>query len=110
MKALTTEELREMQRQDYPPIIINTLSPEDFKHTHIPESINIPQTADDFVEQAEQAAGGKDQPVVVYCASKQCDSSPKAAKKLEDAGFQQVYDYEGGAKAWQDAGEVLIAG
>ena len=110
MKTLTTEELKEMQQQDNPPTVINTLSPDSFKQTHIPDSINIPQTNDDFVEQAEKAAGGKDKPVVVYCASKQCDSSTKAAEELERAGFKEVFDYEGGAKDWQDAGEVLIAG
>ena len=28
------------------------------------------------------------------------DASPKAAKKLEEEGFTNVYDYEGGTKDW----------
>jgi rhodanese-related sulfurtransferase len=55
----------------------------------------------------EQEAGGKDKPVVVYCASQQCNSSEKAGNKLEAAGFTAVSRYTGGAAAWQkDAGEV----
>ncbi len=34
------------------------------------------------------------------------NSSTKAAKKLEDASFTSVLDYEGGAKAWKEAGET----
>ncbi len=36
--------------------------------------------------------------------SHSCKSSTQAAQKLEAAGFSNVYDYEGGAKAWQEAG------
>ena len=34
-----------------------------------------------------------------------CDASPNAAQRLEEAGFRQVYDYEGGVQAWREAGE-----
>jgi len=52
-------------------------------------------------------SSGRHKPVVVYCASEQCNSSEKAAKKLEDAGFTAVSRYTGGAAAWQkEAGEV----
>ena len=50
----------------------------------------------------EQEAGGKDKSVVVYCASSHCNSSEKAAKKLEEAGFTAVSRYTGGAAAWQE--------
>jgi rhodanese-related sulfurtransferase len=30
--------------------------------------------------------------------------SSQAARKLEEAGFTNVHDYEGGTKAWQEAG------
>ena len=65
-----------------------------------------PLTADDevsdFVARVEKEAGGKDKPVIVYCASRQCNSSEKAAEKLENAGFTQILDYAGGFKAWQE--------
>jgi rhodanese-related sulfurtransferase len=46
----------------------------------------------------------------VYCASIDCHSSTDAAKKLDQAGFTNVYDYRGGAKAWHqdDAEEAAL--
>ena len=56
----------------------------------------------DFASRVEQEAGGKNKPVVVYCASSHCNSSEKAAEKLEVAGFTAVSRYTGGAAAWQE--------
>lgn len=110
MKTITTEELQGKidRKEDF--LLINTLSEHSFKQTHIPEAVNIPQDQDDFVSRVEGAAGGQDKSIVVYCANEECHSSTKAAEKLESTGFANVFDYEGGAKAWQDAGEKLIAG
>lgn len=110
MKTITTEELRDKidRKEDF--LLINTLSEDSFKQTHIPDAVNIPQDRDDFVSRVEDAAGGKDKTIVVHCANEACHSSTKAAEKLEAAGFANVFDYEGGAKGWQEAGEKLIAG
>lgn len=109
MSAVDVETLKRMLAQEPHPALINTLPKEHFANTHIPESINVPQDQPDFVEQVEQAVGGRDHTVVVYCASQECDSSSQAARKLERAGFTHVYDFEGGAKAWQESGEALKA-
>jgi rhodanese-related sulfurtransferase len=109
MKAIDAKELKKlMGKQPHPPLV-NTLPRDSFEKTHIPESVNIPEDQDDFVQRVEVAAGGRDQPVIVYCASRECDSSEHAAEKLEQAGFSQVYDFESGAKGWQEAGERLQA-
>jgi len=107
MKTVTAEQLKNMQQQDEDFLLINTLDEEQFSETRIPGSINIPQKRDDFVQRVEEQAGGKQKKIVVYCASKQCDSSPTAAKKLEEAGFTDVLDFEAGARGWQEAGEPL---
>ncbi len=33
-----------------------------------------------------------------------CDASPKAAERMEQLGYERVYDYEGGKVDWQEAG------
>lgn len=38
--------------------------------------------------------------IVVYCSSFECDASRQAAEKLDHAGFEAVYDYEGGTRDW----------
>ena len=106
-KTITTDELKARCDKKGGLTLVNTLSAEAFEKTKIPGAINVPLESGDFAARVEQAAGGKDNPVVVYCASQQCDSSERAAKKLEAAGFTAVSRYTGGAAAWQkEAGEV----
>ena len=107
MQTLTAEQLKGMQDQNEDFLLINTLDEGSFPQTHIPDSMNIPQSKDDFVQRVEEEAGEKSAKIVVYCASEQCKSSTEAAEKLEEAGFSYVYDFEGGAKGWQAAGESL---
>jgi rhodanese-related sulfurtransferase len=101
MNTITTDALKALRDQNGDVTLVNTLGTEAFEKTKIPGAINVPLESDDFVARVKQEAGGKDKPVVVYCASQQCDSSEKAAKKLEAAGFTAVSRYTGGAAAWQ---------
>jgi rhodanese-related sulfurtransferase len=45
-----------------------------------------------------QGQSAKNKKLVVYCANRQCDSSEKATKKLEEAGFTSVLTYRAGQK------------
>ena len=110
MNTLTAKQLKEMldRKEDF--LLINTLDEKDFAKTRIPGSINIPQSKENFVQRVEEEAGQKDRTIVVYCASEQCESSPKGAKKLEDAGFSNVFDFEAGAEGWRQAGQGLVVG
>ena len=103
MERINTQQLESMMESKSDLAVINTLPEESAREANIKGTPNIPLGRDDFVEQVEKAAGAKDQPVVVYCANTECDVSEKAAKKLEENGFQRVYDYEGGSKAWNEA-------
>jgi rhodanese-related sulfurtransferase len=100
MKTVTTSELQNLQSADSELPIINTLPHEAFEKTRIPGAISIPQDEPDFADRVARAVGAKNKTLVVYCASQQCDSSEKATKKLEEAGFTSVLTYKGGAEAW----------
>ena len=102
MKAITTDELKALREKNGELTLVNTLGAESFERTRIPGAVNIPLDSGDFTSRVEQEAGGKDKPVVVYCASSHCNSSEKAAKELEEAGFTAVSRYTGGAAAWQE--------
>ncbi len=110
MKTIDANNLKHMLSSESKPTLVNTLPADSFEETRIPRSINIPQDQQDFAERVEQAIGSRDEPVVVYCASRQCDSSTKAAHKLEEAGFSQVYDFEAGTQGWEGSGEKLQTG
>ncbi|MDX1757520.1 MAG: rhodanese-like domain-containing protein [Marinobacter sp.] len=101
MKAITRDELKRMneeQHRDF--VLVNVLPREQFNERHIRTSINVPLTDDNFTQEVETVAGDKHREVVVYCANFQCDASAKAAEKLEAAGFDHVFDYEGGTQDW----------
>lgn len=101
MQRISRDELKKMneiQNEDF--VLINVLPKEAFNKKHIRTSINIPYNKENFETLVKEVVGGKDRKVVVYCASFDCDASEKAAEKLDQAGFDSVYDYEGGTKDW----------
>lgn len=101
MKNITRDDLKRMNETDHEDfVLINVLPREAFNKEHIRTSINVPLQSEDFAEQVERVVGSKERKVVLYCASFDCDASPKAAKELEKAGFTQVLDYEGGTRDW----------
>lgn len=107
MKTLTATDLDAMQQRGDDFLLVNTLDEDKFAATKIEGAVNIPLNSGDFVQRVEKQAGGKDQPVVVYCANKECPSSTKAAQQLDKAGFDQVYDFEDGAKGWKETGHRM---
>ena len=80
--------------------LVNVLSQDDFDKEHIPDSINIPAGHEEEFERRF----AKEKEIIVYCDSTKCDASPKVAKRLADAGFTAIRDYEAGMRAWKDAG------
>ena len=101
MTPISRDELKRLndqQHEDF--VLINVLPRDAFLKEHIRTSINIPHDREDFTDMVESVIGSKDRKIVVYCANFDCDASPKAAQKLESAGFSQVYDYEGGTQDW----------
>jgi rhodanese-related sulfurtransferase len=104
---MTASEIRSLLTgSDHPPVI-NVLDEKQYEENRIPGTINIPLESDGFVGKVEDRVDGKDKRVVVYRASADCDASPRAAKKLEDAGFTSVIDFDGGVKEWAEAGYQL---
>ena len=109
MKKISTEELKDMRDRGDDFMLVNVLSAENFGKTRIPGAKNIPLEEPDFVGRVEDEMGGTGRTVVVYCASDSCPASTKAAEALEAAGFTSVFDYKGGAEAWQQAVEPSTA-
>jgi rhodanese-related sulfurtransferase len=107
MNTMNAKQLKDhLQRQD-PPLLLDVLPQESFRQEHIPGAANVPVKREDFLSSVEGIAGNKSREVVVYCASKDCDASPTAARKLEEAGFENVTDFEGGLADWKQAGYAV---
>jgi len=102
MKTISAEELKKKidAKEDF--VLIDVLSKESYEARHVPTSINIP--VDEVENRAPTELPDKNKEIVVYCASKTCLASPRAAKKLEEIGYTNVTDFEAGVAGWQEAG------
>lgn len=103
MNAIARDELKTMLDNRSDVSLVEVLSEENFKKFHLPGAINVP-VGEGFSERIQEAVPEKKNPVVVYCANTECDASPKAAKQLDELGYQTVYDYEAGKADWKAAG------
>lgn len=90
---------------------------------HVPEQVHIPGTDaiiayNEISENQNRLPEDKETPILVYCRSG--SMSAQAAKEIANLGYSQVYDLEGGIKAYrkvitevritpenQDFGEVI---
>lgn len=80
--------------------ILDVRTPEEFASEHIENAVNVNWLGDNFVSGAEKF--DKSKPVFVYC--KIGGRSAKAAAKLEELGFKNIYNLEGGIMKWSAAG------
>lgn len=87
--------------------LIEVLEEKEYNRSHIEGAINIP-LAD--IGREIKGKFDLDRKIVVYCADSNCQASPRAAEKLDQLGFTNVYDYEGGKKDWREAGNPMTAG
>ncbi len=99
--TIDTETLKERLDSNQDLHLIEVLAEKEFKRLHIrgAEHIQFGRIAGEANKRF-----GKEDEIIVYCADRQCTASTIAAKKLDSMGFTNVYDFEGGKQAWQDAG------
>ena len=102
--AQTSDKIKTISATDYSeninnnknPQIIDVRTPNEYSTGHIKNAKNIDWLGDDFEEQTKVLDVKK--PVYVYCKSG--NRSSKAAKKLEELGFTQIYELRGGILEW----------
>lgn len=85
-------------------LFVDVRTPAEFKRGHLPDAVNIQY---DQVEKHKKDIP-LDKPVVFYCTMSTW-RAPYAANVMADAGYNNVYILEGGASAWNSAGQVIEA-
>ncbi|MFB6190252.1 MAG: rhodanese-like domain-containing protein [Candidatus Nanohaloarchaea archaeon] len=101
VETVSTEELEELKENNEDFVLLDVLGEDHFEDGHIPGAVNIPL---DRIAHEARDRFDEDDTLVVYCKDTDCEASPKAAKKLEKLGFENVLDYEVGLKGWKEAG------
>lgn len=122
-ELLTVAELKKMQEQGKPMLLVDTMPESNFKKEHIPGAVNflfpVPRMSTwdlketDGKSEADYAkllGADKSLPVVIYCGFVNCTRSDNGAVWARKLGFTKVYRVPGGLFAWKGAKFPLEAG
>lgn len=84
--------------------LLDARLPDEFAAGHLPTAVNVP-----FSEVKNRlAAIPKDKEVIVYCYGRGCSTSKAVAIMLQDAGWPDVKELDGGVPEWQQAGYPVV--
>jgi len=94
----------EIQAWVAPPIWVDARSNEEFGEAHIPSAISLNEANMNRNLPALFEIWQEFQPIVVYCAEEECNSSRRIAEHLREGGLSPVFVLKGG---WQAYGAVV---
>jgi len=100
VKEIAPKDFAEKIKSTENPQILDVRTPEEFEAQHMDKAVNVNWNSDDFAKKA--TTYDKSKPVFVYCLSG--GRSKKAAEKLKELGFENVYELEGGMLKWNNEG------
>ena len=81
-------------------VVLDIRTPEEFTQARLADAMLVDFYEDDFAAQLDTL--DKDVPYVMYCNSG--NRSSEAVKTMEDLGFVEVYEIDGGIVNWYDQG------
>jgi rhodanese-related sulfurtransferase len=100
IKTIEPKAFEEKIKTTENPQILDARTPEEFNADHLENAGNVNWLGDSFVQDSEKY--DKTKPVFVYCRSGA--RSKKATAKLEELGFENIYEMEGGFLKWDAEG------
>lgn len=100
LKKITREELTNMVSSGQRFKLVDVLDKGHYEKEHIPGAISLPLNE---IEKKAAKVLKKDDTIVVYCASFDCQASTNATEKLLSMGYKNVLDYKGGLKDYKEA-------
>lgn len=78
-------------------IVLDVRTQSEFEAGHLPGAIHMDYFGPDLIEQMD--ALDKNKPYLVYCRSGR--RSVRVCVLMRNSGFKEVYNLDGGIKAWQ---------
>jgi len=95
---LDTEHFLANKVNGEPYFILDVREPDEFADTHIDNAVNIPLR--DLTQNLDKLPESKSHPILVYCHSQK--RATHALVVLRELGYSNVYNLEGGIKAYQE--------
>ena len=85
-------------------VVLDVRTPEEYAEGHLPGAVNLDVSDPGFVEALDEL--DQDATYAVYCRTG--SRSLAAAETMREAGFDDVFDLEGGIVAWQSNGGRIV--
>ncbi|WP_242204813.1 rhodanese-like domain-containing protein [Aestuariivivens insulae] len=98
-KIVSSEEMQTLLQKEGVQFI-DVRTPEEYNEGFIPNATNINFLSPTFLKDIESL--DKEKPIIIYCRSGR--RSGKCSKTLEEVGFKEIYDLEGGITKWKAQG------
>jgi len=106
MQTLSPQELHRLRQEGQARDLIDVRTPAEFAQSHVEGARLVPLHRLDPRQLVEGRSGSD--PIYMMCGSG--TRSGEACNKLQEAGFLNVYNLEGGSQAWQRAGLPVVLG
>lgn len=103
-KNIPIEEFDQLRKSNPDVQLIDVRTPAEVADVRIDGSVNMDVKSSDFASLAETL--DKDKLVLLYCASGM--RSGRAMELMKNSGFKEVYNLEGGLKAWLEADMPVV--
>jgi rhodanese-related sulfurtransferase len=107
VKQISRDVLVEMMKSGKKFKLVDALSSESYASEHIKGAISIPLAE---IEEKAKDLLDKNELIVTYCGSFECQASTHAAEKLIAMGYKNVLDYKGGLKDYKEGNLELEGG
>jgi rhodanese-related sulfurtransferase len=96
IRSINEAQLKERISQDTSMQFVDVRTALEYSKGHIKPAVNIDYMSKGFVAQFNSY--NKEEPLYIYCRSGK--RSGKAAMRLAEEGFTEIYDLEGGILEW----------
>ena len=87
-------------------VVIDVRTPEEYAAGHINGAVNYDYYSDDFEDNLEENLTDKSKSYIVYCRSGK--RSLYSAQIMEELGYKDIINLEGGFLAWENAGKPVV--
>ena len=100
VKTVSPKEFLQHLKEDKSVVLIDVRTPEEVERNHLAGAINVDYNSSDFKK--KMAELDKTKTYMVYCGSG--IRSGKSVNVMKDLGFKNIFNLDGGIKAWKAEG------